>query len=93
MAAVQRTLTLSGGVALNIEISGASGKPIVLLHGFTGEASTMAVLAEPLAVDRTVIVPNLIGHGGSTGPESSYTVDAMAEQLVQMLDQLRADHT
>lgn len=93
MAAVQQTLTLSNGVALNIEMSGPSGNPIVLLHGFTGDASTMAVLAGPLAVDRTVIVPNLIGHGGSTGPESSYTVDAMAEQLVQLLDQLRADHT
>jgi 2-succinyl-6-hydroxy-2,4-cyclohexadiene-1-carboxylate synthase/o-succinylbenzoate synthase len=87
-------LDLDGGVTLVME-DRAAGSPIVLLHGFTGDASTMNALAEPLAAGadgdsgHRVIVPNLIGHGGSTGPDPErYSVDAIVDQLIQALDRL-----
>jgi len=73
-----------GLAELHIEVSG-QGPAIVLLHGFTGDASTMAVLTERLAADHTVIVPNLIGHGGSTGQDDQYSVDAMAAHVLDAL--------
>jgi len=76
-----------GDVEIQVEVEGA-GPAIVLLHGFTGDASTMSDLTERLAPDHTVIIPNLIGHGGSTGPADRYTVDAMAEQVLGVLDAL-----
>lgn len=51
---------------------------VVVLHGFTGDASTMADLAG--RIDPSAVVPDLAGHGA--GPHSAdpsdYTIDAMA---------------
>ena len=51
---------------------------VVILHGFTGDGSTMRALAD--LVDPAALVPDLAGHGA--GPHSTdpadYTVDAMA---------------
>ncbi|MEQ8839902.1 MAG: 2-succinyl-6-hydroxy-2,4-cyclohexadiene-1-carboxylate synthase [Acidimicrobiales bacterium] len=79
-----RRLALADGVELRVELHGG-GAPVVLLHGFTGDASTMDVLASRLAIDRRVIVPDLIGHGGSTGPRGAHGVDEMAGQIVEMM--------
>ncbi len=87
MSLLRRSVALDDGVELWVEVTG-SGPPIVLLHGFTGDASTMRVLTERLAVDHTVVVPNLIGHGASTGPAGNYSVDAMAEQVLAALDRI-----
>lgn len=80
----RRRLLLDGGVESTVEVVG-HGPAIVLLHGFTGDASTMQVLTERLAPSHTVVVPNLIGHGGSTGPDDHYSVDAMAAQVVEIV--------
>ncbi|MDW3217221.1 MAG: 2-succinyl-6-hydroxy-2,4-cyclohexadiene-1-carboxylate synthase [Acidimicrobiales bacterium] len=84
-------LELIGDVSLRVEERG-DGLPIVLLHGFTGDASTMGMLAEPLASSRRVLVPDLIGHGGSTSPHpEAYGVDEIVGQLLEMLDELGVD--
>lgn len=91
---VVHQLDLIGDVVLRVEDRAGAGDeaPIVLLHGFTGDASTMAMLAEPLAEERRVIVPNLIGHGGSTCPHpEAYAVDEIVGQLLEMLDELGVD--
>ncbi|MEM7142785.1 MAG: 2-succinyl-6-hydroxy-2,4-cyclohexadiene-1-carboxylate synthase [Actinomycetota bacterium] len=83
-------LDLIGDVTLVVEDRGA-GRPVLLLHGFTGDASTLEMLAAPLASDRRVIVPNLIGHGGSTSPHpEAYSVDEIVGHLLEMLDELGA---
>ena len=55
---------------------------VIVLHGFTGDGSTMRALAD--LVDPTAIVPDLAGHGA--GPHSTdpadYTVDAMADAVL-----------
>ena len=89
MNATVHRITLAGGVEMRVEVSG-DGAPVVLLHGFTGDASTMAVLTERLVATHTVIVPDLIGHGGSSGPAECHGVDDMATQVFAALEAL--DH-
>jgi len=60
-----------------------SGQPLVLLHGFTGDGSTMQCLAERLEIDTDVVLLDLVGHGRSSVPddERAYSVDAMAAHV------------
>ena len=52
---VVHELDLIGDVTMSVEERGA-GRPVVLLHGFTGDASTMAMLAGPLAEYRLSLI-------------------------------------
>lgn len=79
-----RRVEAGGGVELQVALAG-DGPAVVLLHGFTGDASTMSCLADRFADDHLVVTPDLIGHGGSTGPDESHTVDAMATQVLAAL--------
>lgn len=56
---------------------------MVLLHGFTGDGSTMRGLAERLEIDAEVVIPDLVGHGRSCCPpdEGDYSIDAMAAHI------------
>ncbi|MEZ5247317.1 MAG: 2-succinyl-6-hydroxy-2,4-cyclohexadiene-1-carboxylate synthase [Acidimicrobiales bacterium] len=87
MTVSRHRFDLDGGVVMCVEVSGA-GPPVVLLHGFTGDASTMGVLTDRLVGTHTVIVPDLVGHGGSTGPADRHGVDDMAAQVVAVLEAL-----
>lgn len=49
---------------------GGVGPPVVLLHGHPRTHATWHRLAPLLAVDHTVICPDLRGYGGSTTPQS-----------------------
>ena len=57
---------------------------VIILHGFTGDGSTMRALAD--LADPAAIVPDLVGHGA--GPHSTdpadYTVDAMADAVLAL---------
>ena len=57
---------------------------VIILHGFTGDGSTMRALAD--LVDPAALVPDLAGHGA--GPHSTdpadYTVDAMADAVLAL---------
>ena len=50
---------------------GGSGPPVLLLHGYPETHMMWARVAEGLAADHTVVVPDLRGYGGSTKPPSS----------------------
>lgn len=62
-----------------------SGPRLVMLHGWTMNASVMRPLAQRLAVGFSVVVPDLPGHGATTG------YDADLPGAVAMLDDLLAD--
>jgi len=72
-------------VVIHAEVSG-SGTPVVILHGFTGGASTMIGLSEQLSARHLVIVPDMVGHGGSSIPTrvSAYGVGAMASHVASL---------
>jgi pimeloyl-ACP methyl ester carboxylesterase len=62
------------------------GPPLVLLHGTNSSRAVWAPLAGPLAAARTVLVPDLPGHGES--PPTSSTPAAWAHEVVALLDAL-----
>lgn len=70
--------------------------PVVLVHGFLGSAAAWGELPSRLARDRTVLVPDLPGHGLSEArldPES-YAVAVVAASLAEAVEELgvaRAD--
>lgn len=68
----------------------ASRRPIVLLHGFTGDTSTMVRLAEALAEDgpaRAIWAVDLVGHGRSPAPDdpAAWSVPAQARAVAAAL--------
>ena len=63
------------------------GPPLVLLHGFTGSARSMAGVAAALERGHETIVPDLPGHGRSVGGAAAggYEFDACIDSLVATL--------
>ncbi|MEM9465467.1 MAG: alpha/beta fold hydrolase [Actinomycetota bacterium] len=59
---------------------------VVVLHGFTGDASTMRELAD--RIDPAAIVPDLAGHGAGPHPADPhrYDVDAMVDDVLALAD-------
>ena len=59
---------------------GAAAPPLVLLHGFMGSSDAWGDLPRRLAVDRTVVVPDLLGHGESHAPRTpgAYAIPRLA---------------
>jgi 2-succinyl-6-hydroxy-2,4-cyclohexadiene-1-carboxylate synthase len=71
-----------------------SGEPLMLVHGFTGAKEDFADFLDGFA-DRGwhVVAPDLRGHGGSEAPEDeeAYSLEAMADDLVALGDELGWD--
>jgi 2-succinyl-6-hydroxy-2,4-cyclohexadiene-1-carboxylate synthase len=81
-----------GGLSLAVTERGSEheGLPVVLLHGFTGCAASMAEVAEALALQHRTLCVDLVGHGRSDAPEevAPYAMDACVVQLERLLDAL-----
>ncbi|PDW04779.1 2-succinyl-6-hydroxy-2,4-cyclohexadiene-1-carboxylate synthase [Candidatus Viridilinea mediisalina] len=67
-----------------------NGPPLLLLHGFTGSAEEWLPLRPYWADVRTLIAPDLIGHGRSPAPTdaSCYTMERCVSDLLALLDHL-----
>lgn len=83
------------GIALNVEVAGA-GRPLLLLHGFTGSTATWAPLGPAWARQSRTIAVDLIGHGRSDAPAdpARYRMEHCVADLLAVLDTLgieRAD--
>jgi 3-oxoadipate enol-lactonase len=65
---------------------GAGAPTMVLLHGFCDRGAHLDVLAERLAAQHRVLVPDLRGHGDSPAPEGEYTVPALAADVAALCD-------
>lgn len=67
------------------------GPVVVLLHGFPlGRAMWREQLTGVGSTYR-VIAPDLRGHGESPAPDGDYTIDEMADDVVELLDYLGLD--
>jgi 2-succinyl-6-hydroxy-2,4-cyclohexadiene-1-carboxylate synthase len=77
-------------ININVERSGA-GRPLLLLHGFTGSAATWAPLIAALPPHFHTIAPDLIGHGGSDSPPDAdrYRMERCVADLLALLDVLQ----
>src|SRR5580692_5017660 len=76
------------GLQLYYEIRG-SGRPLVLLHGglLTIDLN-FGPLLEPLAASKQVIAVELQGHGHTADTSRPMTIEALAGDVVALLDQL-----
>jgi 2-succinyl-6-hydroxy-2,4-cyclohexadiene-1-carboxylate synthase len=64
-------------------IGEGEGEPVLVLHGFTGDAESMESVVPPLLGKHCVVRLELIGHGGSDSPvaRDAYTMNVCAEQI------------
>jgi pimeloyl-ACP methyl ester carboxylesterase len=80
----------ANGTKLYVRIGG-SGPPVVLLHGY-GETGDMWVpLAEDLARDHTLVVPDLRGMGLSAKPAGGYDKKTQAGDVAGILDAFKLE--
>jgi pimeloyl-ACP methyl ester carboxylesterase len=77
----------ANGVRLHY-VSGGSGEPVVLLHGFASTWYEWRHVAPELAKRYTVIIPDLRGAGDSAKPAIGYDKWTMAEDIYQLVRQL-----
>jgi pimeloyl-ACP methyl ester carboxylesterase len=65
------------GHRVSFRLSG-EGPLIVLVHGITGRSEQWEPVIEHLAVEHTVLAPDLLGHGESAKPRGDYSLGAYA---------------
>lgn len=65
-----------------------SGAPLLLLHGYPLDRRTWEEVADLLEPDFDLILPDLRGFGASPLPPGPGGVDAMAQDLAELLDGL-----
>jgi pimeloyl-ACP methyl ester carboxylesterase len=69
---------------------GGPGTPVVLLHGWTADATEWLPVAQRLARSRRVVLPEHRGHGRSeVPPDGRFTIEEMARDLAGLLDALK----
>ena len=84
-----------GEVDLAVIEAGAGGRPLLIVHGYTGRAADFADFVEPLAAAGWhVVAPDLRGHGASSKPasESDYSLDLFATDLIGLADEVGFEH-
>ena len=88
------------GIEVAVERHGAGAgdggrevTPLVLLHGFTGNATDWSEVVDRLAAHREVWTLEHRGHGSSsdTGDASTYTFDQLVDDLAAVLDTLEVE--
>ena len=82
-----------GGQQLYYEVHGSAshggGRPLVLLHGgLLTIGLSFGPLLGPLAAGRQVIAVELQGHGRTADTSRPMTIEALAGDVVELLDQL-----
>ena len=75
------------GIRMHYQILG-NGEPLLLLHGFGACGADWADIADALARDYRVIIPDLRGHGWSTNPSNRFTMRQSSEDIAALLDHL-----
>jgi 3-oxoadipate enol-lactonase len=91
---IERTVDVDGHegtVSLAVAEAGEGGRPLLLVHGFTGAKEDFTDWLDPLAeLGWHVVAADHRGHGASDQPEdeAAYSFDAFATDLVGLIDAL-----
>jgi len=66
------------------------GRPVVLVHGFTGNSRNWALTVPALRPHYRIVSPDLRGHGLSAKPirPEDYSLEAMAQDVIALIDRL-----
>lgn len=67
------------------------GFPVVVLHGFCENKTLWTDVAARLSASFTVITPDLPGFGDSTDNQHYASIDAMADEVYQLLQSLQTE--
>jgi pimeloyl-ACP methyl ester carboxylesterase len=79
------------GVRLAIAEAGVGGRPVLLVHGFTGAKEDFTDYLEPLAeLGWHAVAPDNRGHGASDKPEGteSYSLDLFTADTLALAEEL-----
>lgn len=79
----QRVTVRADGIRLVARVSDRTGPPVLLLHGFTGSAESMARTARDLSGAFRTVCLDLVGHGASDAPNdpAPYAMERCAAQV------------
>jgi 3-oxoadipate enol-lactonase len=83
-----------GEVELSIAEAGEGGRPLLLLHGFTGAKEDFSQYCDRLAESGWhTVAPDQRGHGDSSKPESDseYSIGILAKDALSLADALGWD--
>ena len=69
------------------------GRPLLMLHGFTGHRDDFEGVREDLSEGRRVLIPDLRGHGdsGRATAVGDYNFESVIEDLCGLLDHLQIE--
>src|SRR5215216_1684661 len=85
--AIRRRIPV-GRIELSLVEYGASGSPLILLHGTGSRGVSWWPVIDALAAHFRLIVPDLRGHGDSDKPASGYQFTDYAADLAALIDEL-----
>jgi pimeloyl-ACP methyl ester carboxylesterase len=83
-----------GEIKLSVADAGAGGRPLLLVHGFTGAKEDFTPWLDRLADDGWhAVAPDLRGHGSSAKPgsEDAYSFEILADDMLRLADALGWD--
>ena len=82
---------LKKGLKLHYQRVG-EGRDVVMIHGLTGNLAVWHFRIIPLLGDRfRILTYDLRGHGYSEMPPTGYSPESMADDLLELLDELEFD--
>jgi pimeloyl-ACP methyl ester carboxylesterase len=67
------------------------GETVVLIHGYCGSYQYWDKIIPLLSSQYRIIAVDLRGHGMSSAPEESYSMEAMAEDIYRLLEHLEVE--
>jgi pimeloyl-ACP methyl ester carboxylesterase len=76
------------GIEMAYDDTGGDGAAVVLLHGFPFDRSMWRGQAEALGGEFRVVAPDLRGLGETTAGDGAVTMEALAEDVAALLDEL-----
>lgn len=87
----ERTVTTAG--AKIFLLTGGSGPPLLLLHGYPQNHVMWHAVAPTLRAHSSLVIPDLRGYGDSQGPRPdsqhvNYSKRAMAQDMVELMSVL-----
>ena len=82
-------VVLKSGVRLHYLQQGpSSGPAVIMLHGYSDSSFSFSRVLPLLPSSIRVIVPDLRGHGESARAADGYSMDAMARDVIDLMDAL-----